>query len=254
MAYPQQSSALDGTPRSFWFVRTVGGRQTVCGTNGYSLLSSVQAAIQRQLAASGPLPSFGGQIRARDIANIATPVYGEGTGESQTAYDVPTPQSTRGWDVVTLRGLYALGQRYHAPRSTLAQIEADARLPAGRTLSPQTVQYAIWIAYLSEATDLNTGNMVYGRGSPTEVAFAASPPTIMPVVGVMPPFPTDGVVDIEPVCTPPSVVVPTESPIVIATSFSPNLLLIAAVLAGAAVGVSIITKKAPRLEQIRGRR
>jgi hypothetical protein len=252
MAFPAQSTALSGEPRSFWFVHMENG-QNVCGTNGYSFLAHVQGAIREQLAASGPLPSFGGSIRSEDIASIDTPVFGE--------YNVILqPQSNRGWDVITLRGLYALARRYNVSRQALAQVEADSHLPVGRPLSPQTIQLAAWIAYYSHADEtvrapdgtLTTRDR-WGVGSPSQVAFATHPPTIYPTMG-MPPLPTDGVVDSGPVCFPPSVAVPTESPIVITTSFTPNVPLIVATLAAAVIGAAILTKRAPLLVQIRGRR
>ena len=224
-------------------------QQDVCGTNGYSLLSNVQAAIQQQLAASGPLSSIGGTIRARDIANIATPVYGE--GDPLVAYDVPTPISNRGWDAITLRGLYALAQRYRAPRSVLSAIEADIRAPSGQPLSPQTVQYAIWLTYYSTGVDQASGNPVYGRGSVNVVGLATSPRTIYPLKDVPPTIPTDRVVDTVLICAPPAIAVPTESPIVVTTSFTPNVPLILAVLAVAAVGVGILTNRVPVVLQLR---
>ncbi len=250
MAHPAQSTALDGAQRSFWFVHNVDGRQIVCGTNGYSLLANVQAAIREQLASSGPLSSIGGTIRAEEIPSIQTPYYG----------DVPLPQSFSGWDTTTLRGLYALAQRYRASRSTLAAIEADSRLPSGSSLSAATIQYAIWLTYYSrgvrdvtqpDGTVVTTS--VFGLGSPAQVALATSPRTIYPVKGVNPPVPSDGVVDTQLICAPPAVAVPTESPITVTTTFTPNVPLIVAVLAATALGAVILTKRAPRLVQIRGR-
>ena len=227
-------------------------QQDVCGTNGYSLLANVQAAIREQLAASGPLPSIGGTIRADQITSIQTPFYAEGGV-------VVLPQSTAGWDTLTLRGLYALAQKYHASRSTLAAIEADSRLTAGRPISPTTTQYAIWLTYYSRGVrdvtrdGVTTTTNVFGLGSPSIVALATSPRTIYPLFGVMPPAPTDRVVDTELICAPPAIAVPTESPIVVTTSFTPNVPLILAVLAVAAVGVGILTNRVPVVLQLRRR-
>lgn len=234
--YPQPSTALDGNPQSFWFVHRVNGRQNVCAMTGYSFLANVQAAIREQLTASGPLPSIGGTISAADIPSIE-----EG--------------SASGWDEPTLRGLYALIQRYRRPRTELSRVEADVRAGAGRPLSPATTQLALWVAYYSHALrdvtrdGVTTTEDVYGRGTPEDVSFG--PGTTQPITGVSPPFPTDSVVTTDPTCVPLSITIPTESPISVTSSYIPNAFLVLAVVAVAVVGVSVVTRKAPRIIDMR---
>lgn len=221
-----------------WLHHQAGQPVRTCRSDGYSFLRTLQSELRIILAppspeqpwSVGPLPSVSGVVSEIDIAAGA------------------------GWNVGTLRALYAVCRRYSSkvPAAMLSSISSDiGRVASRQPLSASTTAAALWIAYHSTGfrrTGTGPEVQVHDAGSPTEISFEAN--TVFPVAGTTPPLPTNGIEN-SLVCVVGGVVVPP--PVAVAGVFERSVPLLVAMLAIGVLAVSLATKDAPKMVDIRNR-
>lgn len=152
------SSFVSPTPNSAYWQKGT----SLCQSTGRAVLSDVRAGL---------IWESRGTMSA-DAESAAVQRESDEAGRS-------------GWSVSLLLSLANLLVRYgHSP----AAVNADAaRL--GQTISPATMQAALWAAYgLGSRT---VGSTITNKhvGAPSDFAFEAG--TVFPAVGSIPPMPTD---------------------------------------------------------------
>jgi hypothetical protein len=224
--YPDPADWTSRDANGAWFYDLA--RDTVCQTNGWNFLYTVESDIA--LFLSTPLPTFDGSMVDASAVSIIDP-------------SVP---SAGAWSLNLLRALYAVALHFNAPQGYLQAIANDAN---SQTISAGTLATAAW---------MEMGRTVYSDGSPT---LTGSPDDVripsgamLPTWGVPPPQPAQisaGFDCARPI--PQGAAIP-ESPIVV--PFQMDVILVLVVIGVVVVGSSLMANKIPvrRISNPRRRR
>lgn len=183
--YPNPPDWNSAAPQSGWYITRVCERvdrrtgclsaqsPTMCGATGWDMLSSLQTELAGRLGEAGSLPDWNGM----PISSV--PLNDPRTGAV-------------GWNRQVLQALWAVAATYQGvPASSLAAIQADADSGAS-TVSVETMQVGFWIGGVTSysGTGTETGEPVYGIGSPTDIQIPEG--TSPPRTDVAPPMSVGG--------------------------------------------------------------
>ncbi len=144
MAYPSTSDWRSATQYAAWFVRR--GPQTVCQTDGLSLLDDLYIAMTTRLETATGAP-----------------------------VSLATLQQQEGWTADLLRATAYFARVDRAPADYQAAIDAAA---AGGPITPLAMSVIVWQAVLNR----RLGTDVYGVGTPSEVEFGGE--VLFPYIGL----------------------------------------------------------------------
>jgi hypothetical protein len=216
--YPDPSDWTSGASNSAWFYDLGSGRQSICQTNGWNFLLTLESDLYARLAS--PLLSFDGTtVSASDVSVID-----------------PSNPSAGAWSTNLLRALYAVAARDGAPASYLQAISADA---ASMSISASTLAVAIWIER-GRSID-SAGNEVFGVGSPADIRIPDG--AMLPTWGVAPARPAQISVGFD--CSmqiPPDAVIPAATSVI---PFQMDAILVLVVIGVVIVGAAMVASKIP---------
>lgn len=236
--YPGQSDWNSGNLGSAWYGHADLGVQKVCSTTGLNFLADLQYQLQTRLTASGTLQSFAGPVSASDVQIVDwNPTTGVVTGP--------------GWNSQLLKALYAVAKRDGAPIAYLSAVQRDATQQNAQ-ISPATLQLALWVTYYNTGNVQGGAQQVYGLGSPDDVRIPVG--AYLPIVGTRPLVPTNLVRTSGADCVTGTVPIATAPPIVAPSFVQYAPWLVFAVFVVGALGAAIMTRKTPKMVDIRGRR
>jgi len=215
--YPDPSDWTSAAASSAWFYDVGTGRQSICQTNGWNFLNTIESDLVVLLPTQ--LPTFDGSMVDASVVQVID----------------PSNPDAGAWSVNLLRALYAVAQHAGAPSSYLQAIANDI---SSSQVSASTIATAAWIER-GRSVDVS-GNTVLA-GSPADIRIPDG--ATLPQFGVAPPRPAQisGGFD----CSTPipaNEVVPASTSVV---PFRMDVLLVLVVLGIAVVGASFITTKIP---------
>lgn len=175
MSYPDPPDWNNASPLSAWYLKTTNGQTAVCSSNGWDMLSGLQSGLHDRLtgitiAAIGPLPTY------------------DGSSVLDASINDPSLTSNTGWDVNTLKALYAVAQNYGVDQSYLSAIQSDATSGATQ-VSQATLQTGLWIADRLDSLIDQNGVITYGNGSPSVAEIPSA--TLYPSTTAPPPVSTN---------------------------------------------------------------
>lgn len=184
MAYPSPPDWMSASSYSGWYMTGAGsGSPNVCGSDGWSMLRSLQTELHDRLSPAssdpnvpggfGPLPTFDGSTV-------------DGTGVPANDF---SNQQNSGWDPGTLRALWAVASHAGAGSEYLSAVQQDAQSGSG-PVSATTLQVGIWVgARYYQGVD-QTGANVYGVRVSQPSAVTIPQGTNFPLMDQPPPAPS----------------------------------------------------------------